>query len=382
MAAELSRMTSEEYQEDVLDHMEFMEVSISLLSTPVHPRLTSPKSQTLPDVQSMDIQTEIQWCMRPHLFDFLVESHAAFGLLPETLYLAINILDRYCSKRVVYRRHYQLVGCAALLIAAKYGDRKERVPTIKELKGMCCGLFDDEMYTQMEWHILVTLDWAVGHPTINSFLQIVLSEVAYDPEVEHMAWYLCEMALYHREFVSVRPSVMARSAVSLARCILSRPPPNQSEWSATYDFGVVVDLSNKLSSPSQVVYKKYASAQLSSVSRTLDAFLQQQASIARHLAPPTPPVEAPHMNLSMPSHSMPHTPAKSQYLPPIQHGYMTPPITPDSEGYLTVPHGKLSINPPRLCSTSPSPLHNVQQHTQYPMHCTSSSTILPHYYGK
>lgn len=36
MAAELSTVTSEEYQEDVLEYMEFMEVSISLLSVPVH----------------------------------------------------------------------------------------------------------------------------------------------------------------------------------------------------------------------------------------------------------------------------------------------------------------------------------------------------------
>ena len=63
--------------------------------------------------------------MRPYLVDFLIEAHAAFQLLPETLFLAVNLLDRYCSKRVVYKRHYQLVGCAALLIAAKYGDRKE-----------------------------------------------------------------------------------------------------------------------------------------------------------------------------------------------------------------------------------------------------------------
>ncbi|KAI6952582.1 hypothetical protein KC329_g19189, partial [Hortaea werneckii] len=166
LAEELSRATAEEYQEDVLDHMEYME------------------SETMPDIQSIEIQTEIQWFMRPYLLDFLLEAHHAFQLLPETLHLAVNLLDRYCSRRVVYKRHYQLVGCAALLIAAKYGDRKERVPTIRELKSMCCSLYDDDMFTQMEWHVLQTLNWIVGHPTVTSFLQLALTEVSFDPELE------------------------------------------------------------------------------------------------------------------------------------------------------------------------------------------------------
>jgi hypothetical protein len=69
--------------------------------------------------------------MRPYLLDFLIEAHQYFQLLPETLFLTINLLDRYCSRRVVYKRHYQLVGCASLPIAAKYGDRKDRVPTTR-----------------------------------------------------------------------------------------------------------------------------------------------------------------------------------------------------------------------------------------------------------
>ena len=111
--------------------------------------------------------------MRPYLLDFLIEAHSAFQLLPESLFLTVNLLDRYCSKRVVYKRHYQLVGCAALLIAAKYGDKKDKVPTIKELKSMCCSLYDDDMFLQMEWHVLSTLGWAIGHPTVEDRKSVV-----------------------------------------------------------------------------------------------------------------------------------------------------------------------------------------------------------------
>src|SRR5436190_13669078 len=195
--------------------------------------------------------------MRPYLLDFLIEAHTAFQLLPATLFLTVNLLDRYCSKRVVYKRHYQLVGCAALLIAAKYGDRKDRVPTIRELKSMCCSLYDDDMFIQMEWHVLQTLGWVIGHPTVDNFLQIALSEVSYDPQVEHMAWYIAEIALFYKEFVSTRPSVMARSSLALARCILNRPEPTDSEWATNLGSFTVVNLSHHLQQPSQVLSRKY-----------------------------------------------------------------------------------------------------------------------------
>ncbi|KAJ4406252.1 hypothetical protein N0V91_004704 [Didymella pomorum] len=317
IAEELSKQTADEYQEDIMEHMMHME------------------SQTLPDVNSIDIQTEIQWFMRPYLLDFLVEAHAAFQLLPETLFLAVNLLDRYCSRRVVYKRHYQLVGCAALLIAAKYGDKKDRVPTVRELKSMCCSLYDDEMFTQMEWHVLQTLNWVVGHPTVDAFLQIALAEGPYDAEVEHLTLYIAEIALFHKEFVSTPPSVLARSALALARCVLTRPQAKPTEWAGAYDAQTVMGLSNHLYQPSPVLSRKYASTHLSNVVATVDEFLQQQACNAQRAAasPPTPP---PTLNIEEVKHNVndyPSTPIKVAYGAIMNNGCLTPPITPDGEGH-------------------------------------------------
>jgi hypothetical protein len=332
------------------------------------------ESQTMPDVNSIDIQTEIQWFMRPYLLDFLVEAHAAFQLLPETLFLAVNLLDRYCSRRVVYKRHYQLVGCAALLIAAKYGDRKDRVPTVRELKSMCCSLYDDEMFTQMEWHVLQTLNWIIGHSTVDAFLQLALSEVAYDPEVEHMALYIAEIALFHKEFVSTRPSVLARSALALARCILSRTQSKHSDWAGAYDPVTVLNLSNHLYQPSQVLSRKYSSMHLSSVSTTVDEFLQRQAQIARRAAaPPTPPVAMPceEQKPATGAYLAPQTPQKNHYGAIMQHGCLTPPITPDNEQFGDSNIGKSQGLLPRLYPSTPTPISDVPQpqpqyyHNQY-----------------
>lgn len=272
--------------------------------------------------------------MRPYLIDFLIEAHTAFQLLPETLFLTINLLDRYCSKRIVYKKHYQLVGCSALLIAAKYGDRKDNVPTIKELNTMCCALYDDEMFTQMEWHVLATLGWAIGHPTTDAFLQMAVEHEAYDPEVEHMACYISEIALFQKEFVSKRPSDMARSSLALARYILQRAQPQQGEWAASYETQTLVTLSQQMHRPSEILIRKYSSAHHFGVATILEEFLARQASIVRGYAPPTPPSDD-HGRFKISPHN-PITPVKQQFLSGVNAGNLTPPITPtDHENFAT-----------------------------------------------
>lgn len=333
IAEQLSYITSDEYQDDIVDYMEYTE------------------SITLPDVNSIDVQTEIEWYMRPYLLDFLIEAHAAFQLHTETLYLAINLLDRYCSKRIVYKKHYQLVGCASLLIAAKYGDRKDRVPTVRELKSMCCALYEDEMFVQMEWHVLATLDWLIGHPTVDNFLQIAFYEMPNDPQFENMARYICEIALFHKEFVSIRPSIMARSALFLARGILSRQTKTQTSWASKCDHQVVEDLWQKLEHPSPVLRKKYGCNQLSQVAVTLEVFLQRQTQLA--------PISV-EVHLGEQKHAtygMPITPQKVQ----CPNGYMTPPITPDSDMHgAACTQSKYQVLP-RISPASPSPASNAQQ---------------------
>ncbi|RTE72829.1 hypothetical protein BHE90_012743 [Fusarium euwallaceae] len=300
IAGELSRLAADEYEE------------------------------TLPDASLVDMQREIQWFMRPYLIDFLIEAHAAFALLPETMFLTVNLLDRYCSKRVVYKQHYQLVGCAALLIAAKYGDKKDRVPQIHELNNMCCGLYDAGMFTQMEMHVLNALDWTIGHPTVDLFSHLMVTEEGDDQEVEYMAAYLCEIAMYYRDFVSTKPSTMARSSLVLARAILARPGVNDGERDHTENM-TVLTLSHHLHQPSATLARKYSTPNYSRVSQKLAEFMAEQADLARRAANPTTPHTEPinkHTSNIYRTHQKGHS-ATMEF-----HGYLTPPITPDGNSLM------------------------------------------------
>ena len=70
----------------------------------------------------MDLQPDINAKMRSILVDWLIEVHRKFDLMPETLYLTMNIVDRFLSVKVVPRKELQLVGISAMLIACKYEE--------------------------------------------------------------------------------------------------------------------------------------------------------------------------------------------------------------------------------------------------------------------
>ena len=70
----------------------------------------------------MSAQTDINASMREILVDWLIEVHLKFKLLPETLYLTVNLIDRYLEKQNVLRNKLQLVGVTAMLIASKYEE--------------------------------------------------------------------------------------------------------------------------------------------------------------------------------------------------------------------------------------------------------------------
>lgn len=66
------------------------------------------------------VQNSLTPAMRGILVDWLVEVAEEYELSSETLFLAINYLDRFVATTPIDRRKFQLVGVACMLIASKY----------------------------------------------------------------------------------------------------------------------------------------------------------------------------------------------------------------------------------------------------------------------
>lgn len=70
--------------------------------------------------------------------------HDKFELMEETLFLTVNIIDRFLAQQTVERKKLQLVGLVAMLLACKYEE--VCVPVIADLI-----IISDKTYTRKEF---------------------------------------------------------------------------------------------------------------------------------------------------------------------------------------------------------------------------------------
>ncbi|GAA5933481.1 cyclin family protein [Sporobolomyces koalae] len=219
------------------------------------------QSKTMANADLIDQQPELRWYMRSYLVDFLIEIHLQNRLRPETLYLALNIVDRYVSKRIVFKKHYQLVGCAALWIAAKFEEGKDRVPTLPELVEMCCNAYDEKAFIQMEGHVLATIHWVIGHPTAEAWLRLACTTGPLeDSRTQHVSRFIMELTLFHREFIGFYASDIAAASLILARHMLGKSRRILDESETVLRLVLMLDeyLAEHLEDVSHIVITKYS----------------------------------------------------------------------------------------------------------------------------
>jgi len=224
----------------------------------------------------MKKQTDINCNMRMILIDWLVEVAEEYKLMPQTLYLTVNYIDRFLSCMSVIRGKLQLVGTACMLVAAKFEEIYP--PEVSEFVYITDDTYTAKQVLRMEHLILKTLSFDVSIPTALNFVQRYLLAVGAekDSKQEYLAKFLCELTLVQMEpYIGYLPSTIAASAVCVANYTLGLPT-----WTPTAEFYSgyqIEDLSecirqlhttfeNCKSWDQQAVQGKYKSAKFQSVS--------------------------------------------------------------------------------------------------------------------
>lgn len=173
------------------------------------------KAETLNKLEPyMYKQEDINARMRAILVDWLVEVHMKFRLVPETLYLCVSIIDRYCSKVDVLRSKLQLIGVTALLVACKHEEIYP--PEVRDCVYITDRAYNRQEVLDMEQDILKVLDWKISRPTAFPFLDRFLCLSNASEMTKHAAAYYLERTLQEHSFLQFRPSVVSASAVILA----------------------------------------------------------------------------------------------------------------------------------------------------------------------
>ncbi|KAE8726253.1 Cyclin-A2-1 [Hibiscus syriacus] len=201
------------------------------------------------------VQRDITPSMRGILIDWLVEVSEEYKLVPDTLYLTVSLIDRFLSHNFIEKQRLQLLGVTCMLIASKYEEIC--APRVEEFCFITDNTYTRGEVLEMERKVLNFLYFQLSVPTTKTFLRrfiraaqatyevlylgiliyIFLYNIQYNPsnlhfncvgvqvprlELEFLANYLAELSLVEYSFLKFSPSLVAASAVFLARLTLNQ----------------------------------------------------------------------------------------------------------------------------------------------------------------
>jgi hypothetical protein len=183
----------------------------------------------MPSADYMDNQHEITWSMRQTLVDWLSQVHLRYHMWPETLWIAVNIIDRFLSKRVVSFVKLQLVGVTAMFIAAKYEEIM--APSVDEFVFMTENGYTKEEILKGEKIMLQTLEFSISqYCSPYSWMRKISKADDYDIHTRTLSKFLTEVTLLDHRFLRAKPSLVAAVGMYTARKMLG------GDWSDGFVF--------------------------------------------------------------------------------------------------------------------------------------------------
>ena len=196
--------------------------------------------------------------------------------MPETLYLTIQLIDRFLAKKQTNRKNLQLVGITAMLLASKYEEIWS--PEVKDFVFISDKAYTKEQLLQMERVMLNTLKYRLTVPTHYHFLLRYLKAAKADKKCEHYAFFLTELALVNYKCVKFPSSLIATASIYASlRTFNKNSWPRALQQHSGYSESEVrecatllVDLAKAAGTSSlKAVVKKYSSSKLGQVARMM-----------------------------------------------------------------------------------------------------------------
>ncbi|KAK2990914.1 hypothetical protein RJ640_028691, partial [Escallonia rubra] len=240
----------------------------SVYAANIYTNLRVTELDRRPSVNYMEmLQRDVTQGMRGILIDWLVEVSEEYRLVPDTLYLTVNLIDRYLSEKYIGKQRLQLLGITCMLIASKYEEicaprveefcfitdntyKREEVCSnlVLEYRSFCLFKMSrgatlhlyilkrlSQIVLKMESHILNVLGFQLSAATTKKFLRrfIQAAQSMYKVpriQLEFLSNYLAELSLTDHSFLKFLPSLIAASAVFLARWTLDQ---SDNPWNLT-----------------------------------------------------------------------------------------------------------------------------------------------------
>ncbi|XP_051223945.1 cyclin-A1-2 [Lolium perenne] len=204
------------------------------LASDIYMHLREAETRKRPSTDFLEtIQKDVNPSMRAILIDWLVEVAEEYRLVPDTLYLTVNYIDRFLSGNEINRQRLQLLGVACMLIAAKYEEIC--APQVEEFCYITDNTYFKDEVLDMEASVLNYLKFEMTAPTAKCFLRRFVRAAQVSDEdpalhLEFLANYVAELSLLEYSLLAYPPSLVAASAIFLSKFILQ---PTKNPWNST-----------------------------------------------------------------------------------------------------------------------------------------------------
>eukprot|EP01083_Nonionella_stella_P022860 63175_1 len=183
---------------------------------------------------------------RNNAVDWLCCIGEEFELNRRTIYLSVYYLDKLCSSNEVNVVQYlQMVAASCLLIAIKYNEREEKVPSLYKLSSVCNKQYTPSEFKPMELKILNLLSFELKVVLPIHFLEYYIDVASggcvFDDDalgthrdlhlnkqsnvyLNKFAIFFCDMLCQDYSFYQYLPSIVACAVLIAARRALKIEP--------------------------------------------------------------------------------------------------------------------------------------------------------------
>ena len=161
----------------------------------------------------INIQIDIKYQMRCILIDWIISLQNKFFKKSSTLFLTINLIDRYLSKKSIHRTKFQLLGVTSLFIAFKYEEIYMK--NINDFIDLTARAIDKAEILSMEKTIINLVEFNLDLPLSNDFFDLLSTVYKFDKKEYNFGCFLLEAFL-----LDINCCKYKQSQIGLATCFI------------------------------------------------------------------------------------------------------------------------------------------------------------------
>ena len=182
------------------------------------------KNEFFQSYDYMSYQYELTPKLRACLINFIYTICQYFNLNDKTLYLSIQILDRFlCSKKIDIS-YIQLLGASSLFISTKFNEII--IPPIDYWLKILKGKYNKNEFLVMEYFILDSIDYNILPLYPVSFFEIINEKIKFNKYEFYLGLLLIEISQFEYNIIKYKSSIIVQSVVYLLLSVKKKKNPN------------------------------------------------------------------------------------------------------------------------------------------------------------